>query len=268
MYNGWRVPERAGIKLRDAPAVRPGLRAARSEAATLAMGHRVAGQSVGRRGRSQLSKRVRFASFCIQTRRRCIQSSMRPNLTGVWNLIRGDSDFGFLPPPQLRVDVIAHEDPQLRIRTRQKDANGDVTTGRCLTIGDEAARIIIRDRARWVRACWDAAVLVVETSSEVSGKSRRIEDRWTLDAAGDWLTIDRLHEQPGGPVRQRLRLQRLKDPAECISVTNSSDVAGRIKTRTDFLPNLAKSRSGIIPVRPGPSPAVNACELSLTLASA
>jgi hypothetical protein len=110
---------------------------------------------------------------------------MRPNFTGVWKLVRGEGDFGFLPPPQLRVDAIAHEDSQLHIRTRQKEANRDVTIDRDLIIGDEAAKVIIRGRARRVRACWDEAVLVVVTSSEVSGKARRIEDRWTLDAAAD-----------------------------------------------------------------------------------
>ena len=72
---------------------------------------------------------------------------MQPNFTGVWKLIRGECDFGFLPPPRLRVDTILHNDPQLRIRTRQKDANGDITIDRDLTIGGEAVTIQIRGRA-------------------------------------------------------------------------------------------------------------------------
>jgi len=134
---------------------------------------------------------------------------VRPNFTGVWKLIRGESDFGFLPPPTLRLDTIAHGDPQLRIRTRQKDANGDITVDRDLTVGGEAVTIPIRGRTRLVRAFWDGLVLVVETNSELSGAPRRIEDRWALDAgAPEWLTIERRQEQPGGAVRQRLRLRR------------------------------------------------------------
>ena len=136
------------------------------------------------------------------------KGEMKPNFTGVWKLIRGESDFGFLPPPHLRVDTITHADPELRIRTRQKDDNGDVTLDRDLILGDEAVKIVIRGRARVIRAFWDEAVLVVETKSQVSGKQRRLEDRWLLDEDGEWLTIERLHEMPGGPVRQRLRLQR------------------------------------------------------------
>lgn len=133
---------------------------------------------------------------------------MRGNFTGVWKLIRGESDFGFLAPPRSRVDTIAHEEPELRIRTRQKDANGDLALDRDLTIGGPVVEVVIHGRARRVRAYWDEAALVVETVSEVSGSPRGIEDRWTLDADAGWVTIDRVHEQPGGPVRQRLRMRR------------------------------------------------------------
>jgi len=122
--------------------------------------------------------------------------------------VPSESDWGFLPPAQVRIDTIDHEGPQLRIRTRQKDANGDLTVDRNLMIGEPAVQIMILGRARWIRAFWEEAELVVETLSEVSGGARRIEDRWTLDPNGEWLTIRRYHDLPGGAVRQRLRLQR------------------------------------------------------------
>lgn len=133
---------------------------------------------------------------------------MRPDFTGAWKLIRGESDFGFLGAPEWRLDTITHEEPRLRIRTRQKDANGDTTIDRDLTAGGEPVTIMIRGRERQLIAFWEDTVLVVETRSEVSGNARRIEDRRSLDVGGEWLTIERRHEQPGGAVRQRLRLRR------------------------------------------------------------
>ena len=133
---------------------------------------------------------------------------MLPNFTGAWQLIHGESDFGFLAPPEWHLDTITHEDPQARIRTRQKDATGDVTVDRDLTVGQEPMKIMIRGRERQIIAFWQAAVLVLETRSEVSGNGRRIEDRRSMDAGGAWLITKRLHEQPGGAVRQRLRLRR------------------------------------------------------------
>jgi hypothetical protein len=133
---------------------------------------------------------------------------MRPNFTGVWRLIPEKCEFAFLPPPRRRVDTIVHDDPQLRIHTHQIDANGDIALDRDLTIGGQAITIAIRGRERQIRAFWDGDVLVLETLSMVSGSVRRLEDRRSLDTAAEWLTIERLHAQPGGPVKQVLRFHR------------------------------------------------------------
>jgi hypothetical protein len=80
---------------------------------------------------------------------------------------------------------------------------------RRLEIGGETVEIEIHGRPRKIRARWEETTLALETRHEVSGRLRLIEDRFRLDADGAWLTLDRLHHQPGGAVRQRLRLQRL-----------------------------------------------------------
>lgn len=134
---------------------------------------------------------------------------MHRDFTGVWELVHRESDFSFLPPPDSRVDAVKHDEPQLSIRTLQIDANGETTVERDLVIGGEPKTISILNRPRIFRAYWEKAELVVEAASQVSGNSRRIEDRWTLDTEPDRITIVRRHEQPGGSVRQRLRFRRL-----------------------------------------------------------
>ncbi len=133
---------------------------------------------------------------------------MQPDFTGVWKLIRGESDFGFPGPPARRLDTITHNDPQICIRTRQKDSNGDTTVVRELAIGGPEVTVLVRGAERRIGACWQEDVLVVEARYEISGHARRIEDRWSMDAGGEWLTVARLFEQPGGAVRQRLRFRR------------------------------------------------------------
>ena len=124
---------------------------------------------------------------------------MQPNFTGVWTLVHAKSDFGFLPPPRSRVDTIEHQGPQLRIRTNQTDSNGKLTVDRDLTIGAEPVAVLILNRTRWVRASWDGDALVVETTSEVSGAERSIEDRWTLDEAGSCSPSSACTSNPGEP---------------------------------------------------------------------
>ncbi|MEZ5355998.1 MAG: hypothetical protein R2762_25470 [Bryobacteraceae bacterium] len=152
---------------------------------------------------------------------------MPPDFSGTWKLDHGASRFGFLPPPRLRIDTIVHQEPYIRIRTRQYDASGLTDADRNLTIGGQPIEVEIRGRSRRVRAFWlpgaeratlaarkslAESVLVVETTSEVSGRSRTIEDRWTLDGAG-WLRIERRWSQPGGAVRQFLVLRRHGEPS-------------------------------------------------------
>lgn len=139
---------------------------------------------------------------------------MRPNFSGVWELIRGPSEFGFLPAPRLRIDTIRHEEPRLQVRTRQKDVNGTITVDRELMIGGDAVTVVIHQRPRIVRGFWDDCALVIETRSEVSGNDRLIADRWTLDEDRNWMTIHRRLEQAGGPVHQRLRLRRVTGESE------------------------------------------------------
>ncbi len=135
-----------------------------------------------------------------------------PDFSGFWKLDRGASQFGFLPPPKLRTDTISHREPRLQIVTQQRDANGTVTVERDLIVGGDPVQVTIHGRERSIRAFQDHQVLtpalVIETLYHVSGSPRRLEDRLALDETGQWLTIDRLSEQPGGTVRQRLQLRR------------------------------------------------------------
>ena len=133
---------------------------------------------------------------------------IKSNFSGVWELIQGKSDFGYLPAPRLRIDTITHEASRFQVRTRQKDANGDLTIERDLVIGGPPAEITIKGRARQIHAAWRDGELVVVTSSEVSGSPRTIEDRWA-SVDEDSLTITRVHELPGGPVRQLLFMRRV-----------------------------------------------------------
>lgn len=133
---------------------------------------------------------------------------MNPDFTGEWTLLKAESDFAFLGAPRERVDAIEHRDTRLRILTRQRDTNGEVAVVRDLAIGGEAVEVLIHGKPRKIHAYWDAAGLVVETASEVSGHSRRILDRWTLDDDAERLVIERRHEQPGGSVTQRLVFNR------------------------------------------------------------
>lgn len=132
---------------------------------------------------------------------------MKPNFTGTWKLIRGESEFGYLPEPKFRQDLIEHTDPKFRVVTHQIDSNGDNTVERNLIIGAAGIEVAILGRPRLISASWDGEELVLETRSMVSGKERLLEDRWSVDPDEFHLRVTRVHHLPGGVVRQALRFR-------------------------------------------------------------
>ena len=131
-----------------------------------------------------------------------------PDLTGTWRLSLPESQFGFLPPAKLRIDTIAQTEHRIRIVTRQVDANGDHTVERALPLDGTPVEILVLGKMRLVSARWDGDGLVVDTQSEVSGRPRRIQDRWELSPDGGTLTVSRWHGNPGGAVRRKIVLHR------------------------------------------------------------
>ena len=132
----------------------------------------------------------------------------KPDFTGTWRLSLRESRFGFLPPAKLRVDTITQSATEIRIVTRQVDTNGDHTVERLLPLDGTLVEILVLGRTRTVSAQWDGDVLLVETRNEVSGRTRRIEDRWSLSGNRESITISRWHGSPGGAVRQVIVLRR------------------------------------------------------------
>src|SRR5450756_1203608 len=50
--------------------------------------------------------------------------AQKPNVTGTWKLILAKSDFGPLPAPTSRTDVIEHNDPNLKDSSNADTAQG------------------------------------------------------------------------------------------------------------------------------------------------
>jgi hypothetical protein len=133
---------------------------------------------------------------------------MKPDFSGTWILNTGASEFGFLKPPARREDVVVHQEPSLLVTTRQKDTNGDNVVTREVTIGGGDVTINVLGRPRLLSAVWDADDLLLVTRWDIGGNRRELTDRWTLQEGGARLVIERKQAMNGGPVRQRLVMQR------------------------------------------------------------
>jgi hypothetical protein len=111
-----------------------------------------------------------------------------PNLSGTWVMALDKSDFGPLPAPQSRTDVIEHKASSITVKRTVVGANGETTAtivygidGKPYTnhIGDIDATSVLR---------WDGPVLVVESTLNTPQGEVKAVDRFTLSADGKTLT--------------------------------------------------------------------------------
>jgi hypothetical protein len=107
--------------------------------------------------------------------------SARPTLTGSWKLNVAKSMTAPLVI-ESRTDVIAHQEPNLRITTTQVDANGKNTVTRDYVTDGRKMTHTVLGRQRTSAAHWDGATLVIETDVSLPGVSYVLVDRWELSA--------------------------------------------------------------------------------------
>jgi hypothetical protein len=112
----------------------------------------------------------------------------KPNFSGTWTLNVSKSDFGMLPGPTSRMDVVEHSDPSLKVTTKAEGPQGSQNSVANYTIDgqevtNEQGPMTLKSKLRW-----DGDNLVVDSTTNVQGNDVTIKTVWTLSADGQTLT--------------------------------------------------------------------------------
>jgi len=112
----------------------------------------------------------------------------KPNFSGTWTLNVSKSDFGMLPGPTSRTDVIEHNEPALKVSTKAEGPQGSQdSTANYTTDGKEATNeqgpLTIKSKA-----AWQGDNLAFDSTTSVQGNDVTIKTVWTLSADGQTLT--------------------------------------------------------------------------------
>jgi len=78
----------------------------------------------------------------------------KPNFSGTWKLNLAKSDFGPLPAPDSRTDVIDHNDPTMKINTSQSGGQGDMTATLTYTTDGKEAKLMFNDAEVTIKSVW------------------------------------------------------------------------------------------------------------------
>jgi hypothetical protein len=113
-----------------------------------------------------------------------------PNFTGEWKMNIAKSDFGPIPPPEVLTRSIRHKDPVLEYSSRQKGAQGEITTEiKYTTDGKPAVNKMNGAEAKGT-AKWQGDNLVIESTREVQGIQLSSKEIWSLSGDGKTLTVN------------------------------------------------------------------------------
>lgn len=127
-----------------------------------------------------------------------------PNLSGTWVLQVDKSDFGPIPAPTSRTDVVDHQEPKLTIKRTLVQNGAEVVGNLVFGIDGKEYKNTMGPQELASTLKWDGEVLVVTTNTSMQGADVSLVDRYTLSADGKTLTQDRTINVQGQSVTQKL----------------------------------------------------------------
>ena len=124
----------------------------------------------------------------------------KPNFSGTWKMNVAKSDFGPMPAPDSRTDVIEHNDPAMKINVSQKGGQGDVEAVVNYTTDGKEVTNTIAQREQKSTVVWQGSNLVVNSKFTVNDAEITTKSVWTLSEDGKTLTQNIHAESPMGEI--------------------------------------------------------------------
>ena len=142
-----------------------------------------------------------------------VVAQQKPDFSGTWKLNVAKSEFGMLPGPTSRTDVITHKDPSLSDSVTLENAEGKQQyVANYTTDGKEAVNKIgpreIKSTLKWVGSNLAVSSKLVYNDADVTGEST-----WALSADGKTLTISVHYTSPMGETDQKLVFEKQESGA-------------------------------------------------------
>jgi uncharacterized lipoprotein NlpE involved in copper resistance len=128
----------------------------------------------------------------------------KTNFSGTWKLNTSKSDFGMIPGPTSRTDVIDHKDPSLKVSVTAEVAQGKQQYTVSYTTDGKEAVNSLPGREMKSTLSWQGKSLVVDTKLKFQGNDVTVKSTWTLSDDGKTLTQSAHIGSPMGETDQKL----------------------------------------------------------------
>jgi hypothetical protein len=132
----------------------------------------------------------------------------KTNFSGTWKLNTTKSDFGMIPGPTSRTDVIDHKDPSLKVSVTAEGAQGKQQyTVNYTTDGKECVNSL-PGREMKSTLSWQGNNLVVDTKLKFQSNDVTVKSTWTLSDDGKTLTQNAHLASAMGETDQKLVFEK------------------------------------------------------------
>ena len=131
-------------------------------------------------------------------------AQQKPDFSGTWKMNVEKSEFGALPGPTSRTDVITHKEPSLTDDVTAEGARGKQQyTAKYTTDGKEVTNQI---GPREVKSTikWEGNSLVLSSKTSFNGAEMNAQSTWVLSADGKTLTISTHYVSAMGETDQKI----------------------------------------------------------------
>ena len=140
-------------------------------------------------------------------------AQQKTDYSGTWKLNVTKSDFGMIPGPSSRTDVITHKDPTLSNHVSAESDQGKVDyTVNYSTDGKEVTNTV-SERVSKSTAKWDGNNLVINTKLKFNDADVDIVSTWVLAADGKTLTVSAHFTSTMGETDQKLVYEKQEGDA-------------------------------------------------------
>ena len=125
-----------------------------------------------------------------------------PNLSGTWILQTDKSNFGPLPAPSKRTDVIDHQEPRLTMKRTGTGPQGDFTAELVFVVDGKPHKNTVSGNELTTTLKWDGPVLVMVSTTMSPNGEITLTDRLSLSEDGKTLTQSRTVDVQGQTFEQ------------------------------------------------------------------
>ena len=197
-------------------------------------------------------RKAMFATLALAALAVTAAAQSKPNFSGTWKLNVAKSDFGPIPGPDSRTDVIVHSDPSIKDSVTAEGQQGKQDYAINYTTDGKEVVNKVGPREIKSTAVWEGSTLVVNSKLSFNDNDITIKAVWTLSEDGKTLTQNVHLNSPMGEADQKVVFEKQGEGA---AATASAPASAPATVTSGAKPNfsgtwklsISKSDFGVLP---------------------